>query len=61
MAVTAVRKIGDMVTEKKDKGADKSIVCKLPCGSYRISYMGETGKGMEITLKEHESDLLNHI
>ena len=62
VSFTSGRKIGDMLKEKrKDKETDKSIVYKVPCGSCRKSYIGETGRGMEIRLREHKRDLRNHM
>ena len=62
VAFTAGRKIGDLMKERtKDVSTDKSVVYKVPCGSCRKSYIGETGRGIEIRLKEHKRDLRNHM
>ena len=62
VSFTSGRKIGDLLKEKiKDRETDKSIVYKVPCSSCRKSYIGETGRGMGIRLKEHKRDLRNHM
>ena len=62
VAFTAGRKVGDLMKARtKDVSTDKSVVYKVPCGSCRKAYIGETGRGIEIRLKEHKRDLRNHM
>ena len=38
----------------------RSVVYEIPCGGCYKSYVGETGRGIEIRLKEHKSDVRFH-
>ena len=62
IAVTSGKKIGGMLTEKKGSDyQDFSVVYKVPCGSCDKSYIGETGRGINIRIKEHKRDLRNDM
>ena len=59
VALTSGKKIGDMTRKKRVKNEDFSVVYQVPCGGCEKSYIGETGRGMNIRLKEHKRDLRN--
>ena len=62
IAVTSFKKIGDMLTENKGSDyQDFSVANKVSCGSCDKSYIGETGRGMTIRIKEHKRDLCNDM
>ena len=54
------QKIKDLVKHKNSFDSskkEKSIVYEIPCGSCNLTYVGETHRGLEIRLREHERDL----
>ena len=56
-------KIQDILGSQRRKNEfseDKSVVYEIPCkGCYR-TYVGETGRGVDVRLKEHRSDVKFH-
>ena len=63
VAMTAGKKIGDMVKNAnngKKTSEEKSVVYEIPCSGCSQTYVGETGRGVEIRKKEHQRDVKNH-
>ena len=55
------KKIQELVcTKEKKKETDKSVVYEIPCTGCNKTYVGETGRGIQIRLKEHKSDVKFH-
>ena len=54
--------IRDIVTTKNDKktAIEKSVVYEVPCAGCYKTYVGETGRGVEIRLREHQNDVRFH-
>ena len=63
VAFTSGAKVGDILNKPKttDKKRDKSVVYRVPCGSCSKAYIGETGRGIEVRLKEHKRDVRNYM
>ena len=48
-------------TTLSDKNAnEKSVVYEIPCKGCERSYVGETGRGIDVRLKEHRNDVKYH-
>ena len=41
--------------EKQDLKESKSVVYEIPCKGCNKTYVGETGRGVDVRLKEHRS------
>ena len=56
-------KVQEMVKrarKKNDTNEEKSVVYEIPCKGCDQSYVGETGRGVQVRLKEHKSDVKFH-
>ena len=56
-------KIQDILKHKEarnDMNERKSVMCAIPCKGCDKSYVGETGRGVDVRLKEHRSDVKFH-
>ena len=51
------KSIGQVVRGKKPQLHENSIVYKIPCKGCTKPYYGETGRGLEVRMKEHKKDL----
>ena len=51
------RNIGQIVKEKNRTKNEHSIVYRLPCKGCLKPYYGETGRSLDVRLKEHKKDL----
>ena len=61
VAVVSGKKIENISRQKNKKSENNSVVYKIPCsGSCDKSYIGETGRGLNIRLNEHKRDVRNH-
>lgn len=63
VAFSSGQKTGDALHKSnRDEATDreKSVVYRVPCGSCDKSYIGETGRGLEVRLKEHKRDFRNN-
>ena len=61
MATTTGTKIQDMFVQKEtDNMCEKSVIYEIPCKGCDKSYVGETGRGAAVRLKEHRSDVKFH-
>ena len=62
VATNTGTKIQEMVTrtQRKDNTNEKSVVYEIPCKVCDQSYVGETGRGVQVRLKEHRSDVKFH-
>ncbi|XP_043205006.1 uncharacterized protein LOC122372176 [Amphibalanus amphitrite] len=61
IAFSSGTKVGDILkNHTKRNGEEKSLVYKIPCGSCDKSYIGETGRGLDVRLKEHKRDMRNN-
>ena len=61
VAMSSGKKIQELVcTKEKKKETDKSVVYEIPCTGCNKTYVGETGRGIQIRLKEHKSDVKFH-
>ena len=62
VAFTTGRKVSEIVSQNsKTCLGDKSVVYKIPCKSCHRAYIGETGRGLEKRLKEHQRDFKNNM
>ena len=60
LVTTSGSKIQDLLRKKEKKhraSQDNSIVYAIPCGGCESQYFGETGRSLDIRLKEHRRDL----
>ena len=55
-------KIQDVLETKTTKNelSEKSVVYEIPCKGCYKTYVGETGRGVDVRLKEHRSDVKFH-
>ena len=55
-------KIQDVLKMKRTKNdmSEKSVVYEIPCKGCYKTYVGETGRGVDVRLKEHRSDVKFH-
>lgn len=63
VATNAGRKVQEIVTRKQQKtdiNEEKSVVYEIPCKGCDQSYVGETGRGVDVRLKEHRNDVKFH-
>ena len=61
VAVVSGRKIANLTRRKRVVTNEEIVVYKIPCsGACNKSYIGETGRGLETRLKEHQRDVRNH-
>ena len=60
-AITSGKKIDSLIRTKNKKSETKSVVYKIPCsGSCMKTCIEETGRGLDVRLKEHKRDVRNH-
>ena len=63
VATNAGTKIQEIVTRKQQKAdtnEEKSVVYEIPCRGCDQSYVGETGRGVDVRLREHRNDVKFH-
>ena len=62
IAITSGKKIDSLIRTKNKNSETKSVSYKIPClvHAWRHIYIGETGRGMSVRLKEHKRDVGNH-
>ena len=55
-------KIQEIMTKKEaeDSSKERSVVYEIPCKGCYQTYVGETGRGVDVRLKEHRSDVKFH-
>ena len=66
VANTTERKVGDILSKRKEnavKVQKQSVVYQVPCGSSdkKKKYVGETGRGIDVRLREHKRDMRNDM
>ena len=63
VATVTEKKIQEIVKHKEsreDINDAKSVVYEIPCKECQRTYVGETGRGVNVRLKEHKSDVKFH-
>ena len=64
VAIDSGTKIGEMIQRRRTKTLSEtntnSVVYEIPCKGCSKSYVGETGRGVSVRLKEHKSDVKFH-
>lgn len=63
VATVTGKKIQEIVKHKEsreDINDAKSVVYEIPCKECQRTYVGETGRGVNVRLKEHKSDVKFH-
>ena len=69
VAMNAGQTVGDIIKRKskkeekekeKESAVEKSVVYEIPCSGCYETYVGETGRGVKIRLKEHKNDVKFH-
>ena len=60
LITSAGTKIRNLVKESNYTANENSLVYQIPCSGCDTSYFGETGRGLEIRLKEHKADMRHH-
>ena len=63
VATNTGTKIQDMLNKKEtknDSNDPKSVMYEIPCKGCGETYVGETGRGVAVRLKEHRSDVKFH-
>ena len=53
-------KIGSIIRKKAPVRNSNSVVYKIPCGTCKKPYFGESGRGLQTRLKEHRADFRHH-
>ena len=60
LVLTASTQVRDIVRRPTTKQPHcLSVVYNIPCGGCERTYVGETGRGLEMRLKEHQNDMRN--
>ena len=60
LVLTSSTRIRDIVTKTAlGPHNDLSVVYSIPCGGCDRTYIGETGRGLDKRLKEHQTDMRN--
>ena len=55
-----IQEIAKTTSSDKNTKEEKSVVYEIPCKGCEKSYVGETGRGIDVRLKEHRSDVKYH-
>ena len=57
---TKIKDVIDIKPKNTSATSDMSVVYEIPCNGCEKSYVGETGRGVKVRLKEHKSDVRFH-